>query len=273
MTGCVAIDGAATGAALVASKDPVEQAAAVAARALAAAAGEPTDDAILRRCRAAAKRSLAPAVGIQVLALLALATPARAQYVQIDSFEVTPFVGIRLGGTFDVRAEEPSQIQATWKDASSYGLSAGVRFDDFSMIEFRWTRSTSTLRFDAPFALLGASLGDVTLNQFHADFTREFVIPEVKGLRSFLTGSVGATHVAAAHDGFTRFSFGFGAGLKQFLGSRFAIRAEAKWLPILIEPEVGGWACGTVGVGGCLVVLTGSLTQQFELSIGPVVRF
>jgi hypothetical protein len=217
-------------------------------------------------------RSKGPTACLTVQALLALAAPARAQYVQIDSFEVTPFVGGRFGGTFDVRAE-PSQTQATWKDASSHGLSAGVRFDDLSLIEFRWTRSTSTLRFDAPLGLLGASLGDVTLTQFHADFTREFVIAEVKGLRSFLTGSVGATHVAAAHDGFTRFSFGVGAGLKQFLGSRFAIRAEAKWLPILIDPKVGSWACGTVGVGGCLVVLTGPLTQQFELSVGPVVRF
>ena len=219
------------------------------------------------------RRSKDVFVGLMLPALLAVATPARAQYVQIDSFDVTPFVGVRLGGTFDLGTEQPSQTQATWKDASSYGLSAGVRFEEFSLIEFRWTRSTSTLRFDAPFGLLGASLGDVALNQFHADFTREFVIPEVKGLRSFLTGSVGATHISAADDGFTRFSFGFGAGLKQFLGSRFAIRAEARWLPILIEPEVGGWACGTVGVGGCLVVLTGPRVQQFELSVGPVVRF
>ena len=209
------------------------------------------------------------------LVLLLLATPARAQYVQIESFEVTPFIGVRFGGTFDVRAESSSSpTQATLKDASSYGLSAGVRFDRFSLVEFRWTQSTSTLRFDAPLAGVGASLGDVTLNQFHADFTREFVIPEVKGLRSFVTGSVGVTHLAAADDGFTRFSFGFGAGLKQFLGSRFAIHAEAKWLAILIDPEVGAWACGTVGVGGCLVVVrTGTLTQQFELSVGPVVRF
>jgi hypothetical protein len=208
-----------------------------------------------------------------LVALLGHATPARAQYVQIESFEVTPFVGVRFGGTIDLRAEQSSQLQATWKDASSYGLAAGVRFDGFSLAEFRWTRSTSTLRFDAPFTSLGASLGDVTLDQFHADFTREFVIPEVKGLRSFLTGSVGATHLAAANDGFTRFSFGFGAGLKQFLGSRFAIRGEAKWLPVLIDPEVGAWACGTVGVGGCLVVLNGPLFQQFELSVGPVLRF
>jgi Outer membrane protein beta-barrel domain len=207
-----------------------------------------------------------------LLVLLALATPAQAQYVEIESFEVTPFVGARLGGTFDVRADQTLQIPATWNDATSYGVSAGVRFDEFSLIEFRWTRSTSTLGFDAPAGSLGASVVDVTLNQFHADFTREFVIPEVKGLRSFLTGSVGATHIAGPHDGFTRFSFGFGAGLKQFLGSRFAIRAEAQWLPILIDPEVSAFACGTVG-GGCLVVLSGPLTQQFEFSVGPVVRF
>jgi hypothetical protein len=217
-------------------------------------------------------RSKAPIACLTLQALLALATPARAQYVEIESFEVTPFVGLRFGGTFELQAEQPPQTQATFKDASSYGLSAGVRFDVLSMIEFRWTRSVSTLRFDAPFAFLGPSLGDVTLNQFHADFTREFVIPEVKGLRSFLTGSVGATHIAAADDGFTRFSFGLGAGLKQFLGSWFAIRAEAKWLPIMIDPKVGSWACG-VGAGGCLVILTGPLTQQFELSVGPVLRF
>jgi hypothetical protein len=95
----------------------------------------------------------------------------------------------------------------------------------------------------------------------------------VKGLRSFLTGSLGVTHIATANDGFTRFSFGFGAGLKQFLASRVAIRGEAQWLPILVDPEVGAWACGTVGVGGCLVVLNSRLTQQWQLSVGPVLRF
>ena len=208
-----------------------------------------------------------------VLAVLVLATPAGAQYVEIESFEVTPFVGLRFGGTFDVRGDQPPQTQASWKDASSYGLAAGVRFDELSVIEFRWTRSVSTLRFDAPLGFVGASLGDVTLNQFHGDFTREWDITEVKGLRTFLTGSVGATRVAAANEAFTRFSFGLGTGLKQFLGSHFAIKAEAKWLPILIAPEVSSWACGVVGAGGCLVVLTGPAVQQFELSIGPVVRF
>jgi len=210
---------------------------------------------------------------LTLAAVLAAATPARAQYVEIQSVEVTPFAGIRFGGTFDLQTDAPSRTQATLKDGSSYGFSAGVRFDDFSLVEFRWTRSTTSLQFDAPFRPFGASIGDVTMNQFHADFTREFPIPEVKGLRSFLTGSVGATHLTSSSDGFTRFSFGLGAGLKQFVGSRLAIRAEAQWLPILIEPEVGAFACGTVGIGGCLVVLNSRLTQQFEMSVGPVVRF
>jgi hypothetical protein len=201
------------------------------------------------------------------------AAPARAQYVQIQSVEVTPFIGARLGGTFDLQPDGPEQVEATLKDAASYGFSAGVRFDDLSLVEFRWARATSTLRVGAPFSFLGASIGDVTLNQFHADFTREFVIPEVKGLRSFLTASLGLTHVGAAPEGFTRFSFGLGAGLKQFLGSRLAIRAEAQWLPILVDPSVSGFACGTIQFGGCFVVLSGDLVQQFQLSIGPVVRF
>jgi hypothetical protein len=177
---------------------------------------------------------------------------------------------VRLGGTFDIQPDGPEPVEAALKDATSYGLSAGVRFDDLSLVEFRWTRATSTLRFGTPFAFLGASLGDVTLNQFHADFTREFVVPEVKGLRSFLTAASASRTSARRRRGSPRFSFGFGGGLKQFLGSRFGIRAEAQWLPILVDPSVSGFACGAIQFGGCLAVLSGNLVQQFQVSIGPV---
>jgi hypothetical protein len=214
-----------------------------------------------------------PAVVFLTVAAILAATPARAQYVQIQSFEVAPFIGARLGGTFNIQPDEAVPVEAALQDATSYGLSAGVRFDDFSLVEFRWTRASSALRFPAPFVFLGAAIGDITLNQFHADFTREFVIPEVKGLRTFVTGSLGATHLCAERGGFTRFSFGFGSGLKQFIGRRFAIRAEATWLPILVEPSVSGFACGTLQFGGCLLVLNGELVSQFQLTIGPVVSF
>ena len=223
-----------------------------------------------RRRRVSEAASL---VCLPLVAILAAAAPAGAQYVEIQSFEVTPVVGARMGGTFVIQPDGAPPIQAPLADAASYGVSAGVRFDDLSLVEFRWTRATSTFQSGPSSAFLDGAVGEVTLNQFHADFTREFVVREVKGLRSFLTGSLGATHLGGAQDGFTRFSFGLGAGLKQFLGSRLAIRAEAQWLPILVEPSVSGFACGAVQPGGCLVVLSGELVQQFHVSVGPVVRF
>lgn len=206
-------------------------------------------------------------------AILALAEPARAQYVEIQRVEVAPFIGARFGGTFEIQPDGFLPTRATMTDAQSLGFSAGVRFDDRSLAEFRWTNSITSLRFDAPLRPLGEALGDVTLNQFHAAFTREFDVYEIKGMRTFLTGSVGATHMSTVNDSFTRFSFGLGTGVKQFFGSHFAIRAEAHWLPILIAPEVGAFGCGTLETGGCFVVLNGKLTQQFEMSIGPVVSF
>jgi len=212
-------------------------------------------------------------LGLALVATFFAATPARAQYVQIQSVEVTPFIGVRFGGTFEIQPEDAAQIQASFRDAQSTGLSGGVRFNDLSLVEFRWSQSISSLRFGYPFGSVGQMLGDVTLNQFHADFTQEWDIHEVKGLRSYMTGSVGATHISAARESFTRFSFGLSAGLKQFIGSHLAIRAEAGWLPIWVAPEVGGFACGAIGVGGCFVVLDGTLMQQYEMSIGPVIRF
>jgi hypothetical protein len=190
----------------------------------------------------------------------------------IQSFEVTPFIGGRFGGSFDIESPEGATVvRASLKDAVSYGVSAGVRFDDLSMIEFSWTRSKSGLRFETGIAPTTTSLSDVTLNQFHADFTREFVLDEVKGLRPFLMGSVGATHLGTVNDGFTRFSFGLGTGLKLFLSSNLGIRFQAQWVPIWVDPEVKGFACA--GGAGCIVVLSGRLTQQFEVSAGPVFRF
>src|SRR5215510_9722372 len=86
-------------------------------------------------------------VYLTLVAILAAAAPARAQYVAIQSFEVTPFIGARLGGTFDIQPEGPAAVEASMKDSTSYGFSAGVRFDDYSLVEFRWMRATSALRF------------------------------------------------------------------------------------------------------------------------------
>jgi hypothetical protein len=193
-----------------------------------------------------------------------------AQNFGIQGFEVTPFIGGRFGGTFEIQPDGAAEVRASLNDAVSYGVSAGVRFDDLSMIEFSWTRAKSGLRFETGTNPPTTSLGDVTLNQFHGDFTREFILEEMRGLRPFLMASVGATHLGTSNDGFTRFSFGLGTGLKVLLNSKLGVRIQAQWVPIWVDPEVRGFACGG---GGCIAVLSGKLTQQFEVNVGPVFRF
>lgn len=57
------------------------------------------------------------------------------------------------------------------------------------------------------------------------------------------------------------------------LGSAAITREVMEPVRDLVEPSVSGFACGTLQFGGCLVVLSGELVQQFQVSIGPVVRF
>ena len=227
---------------------------------------------------------LLPSIGVllvprwMILMLLAVASassgaaPASAQGVEIQGLEVTPFIGGRFGGTFDVQPEGAVEARASLGDSVSYGVSAGVRFDDFSLIEFRWTRASSTLRLETGVNVnpLATPIADVTLNQFHGDFTREFPLDEVNAIRPFIMASVGATHLGSSSNGFTRFSFGISTGLKVAVNSKLAIRVEARWLPIWVQPEVSTFACG---FGGCIAVLSGRLTQQFEVTTGPVFRF
>ena len=209
---------------------------------------------------------------LAVASAFSSAAPARAQSVEIQGLEVTPFIGGRFGGTFDVQPDGAVETRASLGDSVSYGVSAGVRFDDFSLIEFRWTRASSVLRLEGGVNVnpLATPIADVTLNQFHGDFTREFAIDEVTAIRPFVMASVGATHLGTSSNGFTRFSFGLGTGLKMAINSKLGIRLEARWLPIWVQPEVSAFACG---FGGCVAVLSGRLTQQFEVTAGPVFRF
>ena len=204
---------------------------------------------------------------------LQLVAPAVAQGLELQGFEVTPFIGGRFGGTFDIQPAGAAEARASLNDSVSFGVAAGIRFDDYSLIEFRWTRASSGLQLESVPPVvnpLGIRVADVTLNQFHGDFTREFALDEVTQLRPFVMASVGATHLGSSNTGFTRFSFGIGTGMKISVTPKLEIRVEAQWLPIWVQPEVSSFACG---FGGCIAVLSGRLTQQFQVSTGPVFRF
>ncbi len=193
---------------------------------------------------------------------------------QIDSksirFDVTPLVGYRTGMSFPtgIDVQQTTSPHVDLDAAPSYGIAAGARVDDENVIEFRWARQGSHIHLE------GSSLPSdlkVVVDQFHGDFTHEYVLHDWPAwARPFVMGSVGATRISSrSGNSFTRFSFGLGGGVKVFFTRHLGVRAQAEWLPVVVDPEVVSFICG----GGCIAHLSASLVSQGEVAVGPVLRF
>lgn len=150
----------------------------------------------------------------------------------------------------------------------SYGFAFGVRLHEDDVVEFRWARQDSHAHFEDAFP--GSLTRTATLNQFHGDFSHEYMIEDWKSwARPFVMLSVGATHVSGSPvTSFTRFSFGIGGGIKFFKGRHLGFRVQAEWLPVLLNPY-GVAVCGA----GCVVHIGGTLSSQGEVAVGPLIRF
>jgi len=185
------------------------------------------------------------------------------------SIDITPQVGYRTSMTFDTEPPVDGVNSRIILDANpSFGVAFGVRFADVNVAEFRWAREDTEMRVTGAVVLPRQR---VLLDQFHFDFSREYVVREWPAwARPFIIGSVGWTRIShtEATNSFTRFSFGVGGGIKAFPSEHLGFKLQAQWLPLWVSPEVSAF-CRV----GCVVHLTGQLVSQGEITVGPVIRF
>lgn len=196
-----------------------------------------------------------------------------------QSYEITPLVGARFGGTMHLEQEGTPSFYAHMADSISFGLAGGYRFsgeggEGYDMIEFRWMRENSHLGLhqDAlvptPYAS-GSFRPSITLDHFLGDFTHEFTVQDAPAIQPFVRGSVGAALLSTPQSSATRFTFGIATGLKVFPSTHFGFRVEAEYLPIVMHTELQTLVCA----GGCVVILNGGIMNQFQVSLGPAFRF
>jgi hypothetical protein len=210
-------------------------------------------------------------LGFVVLTLLASASLLFAQVEPPDypRFNFTPLIGYRTTMSFSVDPQSSgANPRVVFEANPSYGFAFGAHINEEDIIEFRWARQDSHTHLENVAGL--SSRQHVTLDQFHGDFTHEYILEEWRTwARPFVIGSVGATRLSAdAGSGFTRFSFGIGGGVKFFASRHFGFRVQAEWLPIVVNPNVA-FVCG----GGCIVHIRSDLTNQGEFVAGPIIRF
>ena len=185
------------------------------------------------------------------------------------SIDITPQVGYRTSMTFDTEPPVDGVNSRIILDANpSFGVAFGVRFADVNVAEFRWAREDTEMRVTGAVVLPRQR---VLLDQFHFDFSREYVVREWPAwARPFIIGSVGWTGIShtEATNSFTRFSFGVGGGINAFPSQHLGFKAS-------------GAVVAPVGHARGQCLLQGRLRRspyrpavsQGEITVGPVIRF
>ena len=188
---------------------------------------------------------------------------------RLDSFEVTPLASYRSSMRLAIQPTgQGTNPHVTLDENSSYGFSVGMRIRDDDVVDFRWTRQDSYSQVQDGTGAFPQIR--VTLNQFHCDFSREYVLKHpMPWARPYIIGSVGATNISDGVSSWsTHLSIGIGGGVKFFVAQHIGFRIQAEWLPILVNPQ-GSASCGV----GCVAHLSATVASQAEVAVGPVIRF
>jgi opacity protein-like surface antigen len=179
-------------------------------------------------------------------------------------YEVTPFVGYRLNGDFDIAN---SNQQANLDDHASYALALDLRRDESSQYELLYSRQETRLEQNSPLAPL-----DVNVEYLHLGGT--LVVNDELPLVPYIVGTLGLTRftLQSGTDD-TRFSFSLGAGLRVPVTPRFGLRLEARGFLTLVDSDSAVF-CASGSFGGvCSIRGKGSTFTQFELMAGAAFAF
>jgi hypothetical protein len=200
---------------------------------------------------------------IAVLSLLA-ATSARA--AEPPLFQAGLHGGYRIGGSLEDQATEEDR---DLDDASSFAVALELRYgkgdDRFYQL---WYSSQSTEIDD------GAETHDVDVEYLHIGGTLPFGGWE--HAQPYFAAGIGATRFSASGadaDDRSNFSGSAALGLEIPIGSRAAVRLEARGYLTLVDTD-GAFFCRSDGGSGvCAIVASGSSFFQAEGLAGILVRF
>ena len=191
------------------------------------------------------------------IALLVASEPARAQ-----SWEVSGLAAYTPSAGLDNQAPELSKLDIA--GGFTWGIQGAGLFGPRWGAEVLWTHQSSALTIGTEAG--SADLFTMTIRQLNGDVVYHLGAADSK-LRPFVFGGLGATFFSADDlDSETKFSFGFGAGVKYFRWDGIGIRAHFRYKPTMLNDEDAGTFCDPFGF------CQGTLSH-IEFAGGAVLRF
>jgi len=182
-----------------------------------------------------------------------------------QSFEVTPFVGYRVGGTL---GDSVTGFGLDIKNSESYGVVLGYRTSLHTMVEvLAYNHQSTALRPKGLFS--PPSLVDFSVDYYHLGGS--YIWRPEKKLRPFIQASLGVTLFSpdrADLESETRFSFGLGGGLKFFIIDNIGLRLDGRALGTVQDSD-SPFFCSS----GCSIETQGNILWQFEGSLGIIIAF
>ena len=183
-------------------------------------------------------------------------------------WEVTPFVGYRMGGDFDLSGATSNSTDVN--DHNSFGVAVNLfPADDSASYELFYSRQQTSLASNSPLAPF-----DLNVEYLHVGGT--LVLDDELPIAPYLAGGLGLTRFSpqtgpGTDD--TRFSFSLAAGVKLPVTKHFGVRLEARGYLTMVESD-GAFFCSSGSQGGvCAIRVKSDTFIQYELLAGAVFAF
>jgi hypothetical protein len=183
--------------------------------------------------------------------------------------ELTPYIGYRMGGQFDVdNTDLATSGSVDLQDTGDWGLDLGIYRDPTSFYEILYSHASGGLDTSEP-SLKGV---DVTIDYLQVGGTLLFV--EHEHYVPYLSLTIGATKFDASggYGSETKFSGSLGGGVRFPFAEHFAATLGVRGYLTAVSSNTEFFCSGSGSVN-CLFKTTGSTFFQGEALIGFTATF
>jgi hypothetical protein len=206
-------------------------------------------------------------VVVMAIASLLHSTPAAAQDANFK-FELTPFAGYRIGGSFE---EKDGAGRVELNDSNAQGIMFNIKANPNGQYEFLYSRQSTDARTEG--FLANDPTIDLDVETFHFGGTYLF---DGENTRPFLALTLGVTQFDPGitdSDSESYFSASLGGGVHLNATKRLGVRLEARAFTTFVEDDSNIFCVSSGGAGGCLIQVDGRMLTQWEARAGLVFRF
>ena len=172
-----------------------------------------------------------------VLTALAATLLPAALSAQSNSVELTPHVGFRFGGSFDIQDFEFGDVDFDVEDSEAYGLTLDIPISRNFQIEVLYSVQQTELEIDQGLFAESFPLGDIDLEFYQVGALWQGYSGQLRPYAS-ITGGVTRLEIdVAGTDSETRPSLTIGGGLKVFFSDNVGLRLDGRLFVTVLEDD------------------------------------